>query len=104
MFTLIFFILCFTVNNYYSLYECAESEINVHVLNPYKKLLFGLEDKKEICNLIANKETKIITITVTEKGYHYNTVNKSLDLNDDIKNDFENGFKAAKKPKLVASK
>ena len=77
-------------NNYYSLYECTESEINVHVLNPYKKLLFGLEDKKEICNLIANKETKIITITVTEKGYHYNTVNKSLDLNDDIKNDLEN--------------
>ena len=77
-------------NNYYSLYECTESEINVHVLNPYKKLLFGLEDEKEICNLIANKETKIITITVTEKGYHYNTVNKSLDLNDDIQNDLEN--------------
>ena len=77
-------------NNFYSLYECTESEINVHVLNPYKKLLFGLEDKKEICNLIANKETKIITMTVTEKGYHYNTVNKNLDLNDDIKNDLEN--------------
>ena len=77
-------------NNYYSLYECTESEINVHVLNPYKKLLFGLEDEKEICNLIAKKETKIITITVTEKGYHYNTVNKSLDLNDDIQNDLEN--------------
>jgi len=77
-------------NNFYSLYECTESAINVHVLNPYKKLLFGLEDKKEICNLIANKETKIITMTVTEKGYHYNTVNKNLDLNDDIKNDLEN--------------
>jgi len=77
-------------NNFYSLYECTESEINVHVLNPYKKLLFGLEDKKEICNLIANKGTKIITMTVTEKGYHYNPVNKSLDLNDDIKNDLEN--------------
>ena len=77
-------------NNFYSLYECTESEINVHVLNPYKKLLFGLEDKKEICNLIAHKETKIITMTVTEKGYHYNTVNKNLDLNDDIKNDLEN--------------
>ena len=77
-------------NNYYSLYECTESDINIHILNPYKKLLFGLEDEKEICNLIANKETKIITITVTEKGYHYDTVNKSLDLNDDILNDLEN--------------
>ena len=77
-------------NNYYSLYECTESDVNIHVLNPYKKLLFGLEDEKEICDLIANKETKIITITVTEKGYHYNTINKSLDLNDDIQNDLEN--------------
>ena len=77
-------------NNYYSLYECTESDVSIHVLNPYKKLLFGLEDKKEICDLIANKETKIITITVTEKGYHYNTINKSLDLNDDIQNDLEN--------------
>ena len=77
-------------NNHYSLYECSENYINIHILNPYKKLLFGLEDEKEICNLIANKETKIITITVTEKGYHYNTINKSLDLNEDIQNDLEN--------------
>ena len=77
-------------NNYYSLYECTENDINVHILNPYKKLLFGLEDKKEICNLIADKKNKIITITVTEKGYHYNTINKSLDFNDDIQNDLEN--------------
>ena len=76
-------------NNYYSLYECTETDINIHVLNPYKKLLFGLEDEREICNLIANKETKIITITVTEKGYHYNLENKSLDLNADIVNDLE---------------
>ena len=77
-------------NNYYSLYECTESDINIHILNPYKKLLFGLKDKKEISDLIANKETKIITITVTEKGYHYNPIDKTLDLNEDIQNDLEN--------------
>jgi len=76
-------------NNYYSLYECTETDINIHVLNPFKKLLFGLQDEREICNLIANKETKIITITVTEKGYHYNLENKSLDLNADIVNDLD---------------
>ena len=88
-------------NNYYSLFECTESDINIHVLNPYKKLLFGLEDEKEICDLIANKETKIITITVTEKGYHYNTINKSLDLNDDIQNDLENDLENKKIKTLV---
>ncbi|MDC0195281.1 mannitol dehydrogenase family protein, partial [Alphaproteobacteria bacterium] len=76
-------------NNFYSLYECTDTNINIHVLNPYKRLLFGLEDKEEICKLIANKETKIITITVTEKGYHYNRISKSLDLSDDIQNDLE---------------
>ena len=77
-------------NNHYSLYECSENEINIHILNPYKKLLFGLEEKKVICDLIANEETKIITITVTEKGYHYNPIDKTLDLNEDIQNDLEN--------------
>ena len=77
-------------NNFYSIYECTDTEVNIHILNPYKRLLFGLEDKEEICKLIADEKTKIITITVTEKGYHFNTINKCLDLNDDIKNDLEN--------------
>ena len=38
-------------NYLYSLYECSEKEINVHILNPFKKLLFGQKDKKEIYNL-----------------------------------------------------
>ena len=77
-------------NNHYSLYECSETEINVHVLNPYKKLLFGLEDKTIISDLISNKKTKIITVTVSEKGYHYNSLKKRLDINLDIQNDLQN--------------
>ncbi len=77
-------------NNFYSIYECTDTDVNIHILNPYKRLLFGLEDKEEICKLISDKKTKVITVTVTEKGYHYNTVNKCLDLNDDIQNDLEN--------------
>ena len=77
-------------NYLYSLYECSEKEINVHILNPFKKLLFGQKDKKEICNLISDSFNKIITVTVTEKGYHYDTIKKRLDLNSDINNDLEN--------------
>ncbi len=77
-------------NNHYSLYECSARNINIHILNPYKELLFGLEDKKIICDLIADKNTKIITTTVTEKGYHYNSIDKILDLNEEIQNDLEN--------------
>ena len=77
-------------NNHYSLYECSETDISIHILNPYKKLLFGLEDKKVICDLISNKETKIITVTVSEKGYHYNSIKKKLDINQDIQNDLQN--------------
>jgi len=77
-------------NNFYSIYECSSTDINIHILNPYKKLLFGLEDKEEICAYISNSEIKIITVTVTEKGYHYNPIDNCLDFNDEIKNDLEN--------------
>ena len=30
-------------NNHYSLYACSETEINVHVLNPYKKCFSYIE-------------------------------------------------------------
>ena len=54
-------------NYLYTLYECSEKEINVHILNPFKKLLFGLEDQEEICDLISDSSNKIVTVTVTEK-------------------------------------
>jgi len=77
-------------NYLYTLYECSEKEINVHILNPFKKLLFGLEDQEEICDLISDSSNKIVTVTVTEKGYHYDTIKKTLDLSSEIKNDLQN--------------
>ena len=45
--------------------------------------------KKEIRKLISNSFTRIITITITEKGYCYDNLNKCLNYNYEIQNDFE---------------
>ena len=46
----------------------AEGEV-CQVLGAIKQVLVGAEDREAILSLMAAKATKIITITVTEKGY-----------------------------------
>ena len=50
--------------------------------------MFGLTEKNKIRSLITSPEIELITLTVTEKGYHFDE-NKKLLLNDEIVNDFE---------------
>ena len=54
----------------YSLVRISNNYKKVDILNPIKKVLFGLKHKNEIRNLIVSEKIKLITITVTEKGYH----------------------------------
>ncbi len=70
----------------YSLVRISNNYKKIDILNPIKKILFGLKDKSEIRNLIASEKIKLITITVTEKGYHYDK-NKNLNFSNEIKND-----------------
>ena len=76
-------------NYLYSLLECSKNRNKIHVINSIKKILYGHEDKKEIRKLISNSFTRIITITITEKGYCYDNLNKCLNYNYEIQNDFE---------------
>ena len=62
---------------------------DIKILNPIKKILFGKKDKIKIRNLIASKDMKLITLTVTEKGYHFDK-DKKLNYSEDIINDLEN--------------
>ena len=72
----------------YTLVRVSNSYKKVDILNPIKKILFGLNNKNEIRNLIASEKIKLITITVTEKGYHFDK-NKKLNFSNEIKNDLE---------------
>ena len=72
----------------YTLVRLSNNYKKVDILNPIKKILFGLNNKNEIRNLIASEKIKLITITVTEKGYHFDKNNK-LNFSNEIKNDLE---------------
>ena len=72
----------------YSLIRISNNFKKINILNPIKKILFGLKDKTEIRNLISSKNIKLITITVTEKGYHFNE-DKKLKFSKEIINDLE---------------
>ena len=55
-----------------------------------KKALFLGEDKEYILDLMSSRSVKIITLTITEKGYCYNPSLKGLDVkNIDIVSDLE---------------
>ena len=73
---------------FYTLVRISEDFKDMKILNPIKKILFGKKDKIEIRNLIASAEIKLITLTVTEKGYHFDK-DKKLNYSEDIINDFE---------------
>jgi len=72
----------------YTLVRISKDFKEVKILNPIKKILFGQKDKIEIRNLIASTDIKLITLTVTEKGYHFDK-DKKLNYSEDIINDFE---------------
>ena len=72
----------------YSLVRISNNYKKVDILNPIKKILFGLKHKNEIRNLIVSEKIKLITITVTEKGYHFDK-NKKLNFSNQIVNDLE---------------
>ena len=72
----------------YTLVRISKDLKEIKILNPIKKILFGRKDKIEIRNLIASKDIKLITLTVTEKGYHFDK-DKKLNYTEDIINDLE---------------
>ena len=72
----------------YTLVRISKDLKEIKILNPIKKILFGRKDKIEIRNLIASKDIKLITLTVTEKGYHFDK-DKKLNYTADIINDLE---------------
>jgi len=72
----------------YSLVEISDDQKKITIINSIKEILFGLTDKNKIKNLISSPDIKLVTLTVTEKGYHFDE-NKNLLLSDEIINDLK---------------
>jgi mannitol-1-phosphate/altronate dehydrogenase len=72
----------------YSLVQISDEQKKVTIINSIKEILYGLSQKEKIRGLITSPEIKLITLTVTEKGYHFDE-NKNLLFSDEITNDLK---------------
>ena len=72
----------------YSLVQISDNQKKIITINSIKEILFGLTEKNKIRSLISSPEIRLITLTVTEKGYHFDE-NKNLLLDNEITNDLK---------------
>jgi len=82
----------------YTVHERAGKDTNVLVIGCLQRCLVAPEDPGAVLELLASPTVRIVTLTVTEKGYCYEPATRALDLsNADIVHDLlpEN----AKKPR-----
>ena len=77
----------------YSLVQISDEQKKVTIINSIKEILFGLSQKEKIRDLITSPDIKLITLTVTEKGYHFDE-NKNLLFSDEITNDLKDEKRA----------
>jgi len=61
------------------------------LIGAVEKVLVAPQDPSQVIALLASSSTKVVTLTVTEKGYHYNMAEQALAYeNDDIQHDIAN--------------
>ena len=87
-------------NFLYSLVSRSPDKCNVDIINSIKNFVFIPKDDEQIQKLIHNK-IKILSLTVTEKGYYfdsnYNLDTTNSNIQDDINNwNIEQGLKQPK--------
>ncbi|MDB5491535.1 MAG: Mannitol dehydrogenase domain protein [Micavibrio sp.] len=62
----------------YTVLERAESEDQAHIVGAMKDILHAPSDPAAVFEKLASPDTKILSLTITEKGYCYNK-NRDLD-------------------------
>ena len=75
-------------DNLYSILQLTPEGQHVGVLDVYRRTLVATQDARRVVAEIADPDHKIVTITVTENGYHRSARTGDLDLQSpDIKAD-----------------
>ncbi len=78
-------------NNLYTLHLKGYQKTSFRLISSIKNSLFLGEDRKNILDLMLSKKVKIISLTITEKGYCYSPWMSGLDtVNHDILHDLKN--------------
>lgn len=74
----------------YSVVEQSQAGDSVRVVGSVVKFLVGSENPRAIIDQMADPDIKLVTLTVTQKGYYYDSKSGQLDFNHpDIKKDLE---------------
>ncbi|MEO6996935.1 MAG: mannitol dehydrogenase family protein [Terracoccus sp.] len=66
----------------YTVLQRGQAEVTARVVGQVRDVLFAAEEGERLLRLMAAPETRIVTLTVTEKGYRRDE-HGSLDLTDD---------------------
>ncbi|WP_415328134.1 mannitol dehydrogenase family protein [Chryseobacterium sp. MMS23-Vi53] len=76
----------------YTLTVCGrDGKDEVFKIGSLTELIWGVENPKAVIEKIANKDTKIITLTITEGGYNLDKETNEFDLNNEkIQHDLKN--------------
>lgn len=70
-------------DNLYTVVERSAKDENVFVVGAIDEVLVAPENPQRVIDVLAGAETKIVTITVTEKGYCRTSSGKGLNLEDE---------------------
>lgn len=80
-----------TQNGLYTVVECDGQSKTSRIITCIKEVLFAPDSPQLVIDTLANENTKVISLTVTEKGYCLDTNSGNLDReNPEIVNDIRN--------------
>lgn len=67
----------------YTVLERGQCEVTARVVGQVREVLFAAEEGERLLHLIADPATRVVTLTVTEKGYRRDQRGR-LDVGDDV--------------------
>ncbi|MBU2919396.1 mannitol dehydrogenase family protein [Psychrosphaera sp. F3M07] len=86
----------------YSVVERSDEQVSVSLVGAIQDVLVAPESPQQVVDVIASSQTKVVTLTVTEKGYCRDKSGLHLDLNNpDIQADLTSLTSAKSSPKTM---
>jgi fructuronate reductase len=91
-------------NGLYTLTTKHNSQVEHRLIGSIDKVLVAPDNPRVVTDTIAMPSIKVITLTVTEKGYHYDLATQALDLNSpDIQHDIEHPDSPVSMPGFIVA-
>lgn len=69
-------------DNLYTLLVRNNEQIEARVIGSIARTAYLLDERQTVLSALESPQTQIVTLTITQRGYHYDAANDSLDLNN----------------------